>query len=154
MYGIRALIKEFSGSSFVPFLYGTKNQIYEHYHLRLSSLQNCEKPKQTKIKMDYESIQDLNTALSKNPEKAVLLYFHCLHKGELTSEQKALWKVIFSSKLVHFRPSLSSTPWPTLPSNPILSAAVCLHILIYLLIYALLTSSKQFRRFTMKTWLL
>lgn len=154
MYGIRALIKEFSGSSFVPFLYGTKNQIYKHYHLRLSSLQNCEKPKQTKIKMDYESIQDLNTALSKNPEKAVLLYFHCLHKGELTSEQKALWKVIFSSKLVHFRPSLSSTPWPTLPSNPILSAAVCLHILIYLLIYALLTSSKQFRRFTMKTWLL
>lgn len=45
MYGIRALIKEFSGSSFVPFLYGTKNQIYEHYDLRLSSLQNCEKPK-------------------------------------------------------------------------------------------------------------
>lgn len=86
MYGISALIKEFSGSSVVPFLYGTKNQIYQHYDLGLSSLQNCEKPKKTKIKMDYESVQDLNTALSKNPKQAVLLYFHCLHKGELTSE--------------------------------------------------------------------
>ena len=154
MYGISALIKEFSESSFVPFLYGTKSQIYQHNDLGLSSLQNCEKPKQTRVKLDHESIQDLNTALSKNPRKAVLLYFHCLHKGELTSDWKALWKVTFSSKLVHFRPSLSSTPWPALPSSPILLAAVCLHILIYLFIYVLLTFSKQFRRFTMKTWLL
>lgn len=45
MYGISALIKEFSESSFVPFLYGTKSQIYQHNDLGLSSLQNCEKPK-------------------------------------------------------------------------------------------------------------